>query len=167
MQDLAGANTKQSADCYQCLSDWWAFWFWESFGWSGLDNLFSFGINKSLLSLRAFPTGVMSSSKASWSPGDQVAGLWSALDLEPIYQSKLFLSPAYLSSHGLFMLTLLNIDARKMNFVYWLKGPYFDLIGIPVWNTWDKRNVINLVPNKLSLLSKTAWPESITLYNAK
>ena len=21
-QDLAGANTKQSADCYQCLSDW-------------------------------------------------------------------------------------------------------------------------------------------------
>ena len=21
-QDLAGANNKQSADCYQCLSDW-------------------------------------------------------------------------------------------------------------------------------------------------
>ena len=28
-------------------------------------SIFSFGINKSLLSLRAFPTGVMSSSKAS------------------------------------------------------------------------------------------------------
>jgi len=22
LKDLAGANTKQSADCYQCLSDW-------------------------------------------------------------------------------------------------------------------------------------------------
>ena len=66
-----------------------------------------------VVALRTFPTGVMSSSKAPWPPGDHVAGLWPALDLEPIYQSNLFLSPAYLSSHGLFMLTILNIDACR------------------------------------------------------